>query len=135
MLDFITVPLVVGMITLGVYKLFELFVRKKERLTLIDRLGEKIDPSLLNNSLPSPVKLFGHISTGALKVGCLLMGIGLGLLTGLLITRMFFPGTSFNFDDYATREITGVIFGASVLLIGGLSLLVAFFIEMRYNKK
>ena len=28
MMDFITIPLVVGTITLGIYKSFELFVRK-----------------------------------------------------------------------------------------------------------
>ena len=32
MLDFIIPPLIVGFITLGIYKLFELFVCKKERL-------------------------------------------------------------------------------------------------------
>ena len=31
MMDFITIPLVVGTITLGIYKLFELFVCKKEQ--------------------------------------------------------------------------------------------------------
>ena len=29
MLDFISIPLVVGIVTLGIYKLFELFARKK----------------------------------------------------------------------------------------------------------
>ena len=32
MFNFIIPPLVVGIITLGIYKLFELFVCKKERL-------------------------------------------------------------------------------------------------------
>ena len=36
MMDFITAPLVVGFICLGIYALFELFVRRKERLLLAD---------------------------------------------------------------------------------------------------
>ena len=40
MMDFITIaPLVVGTITLGIYKLFELFVCKKERIAMIEKLG------------------------------------------------------------------------------------------------
>ncbi len=134
-MDFIMVPLVVGIITLGVYKLFELFVRKKERLTLIDKLGDKIDPSLLNNSIPNPVKIFGNLSTGALKAGSLLVGVGLGLIVGLMIAGYGFGFDGREMDNYVTREILGVIFGASVLLFGGLGLLFAFFLEMRYNKR
>ena len=32
MMDFISVPLVVGIVCAGIYGLFELFVRKRERL-------------------------------------------------------------------------------------------------------
>ena len=35
MMDFIMVPAVMTIITLGIYKLFELFVCKKERIMLI----------------------------------------------------------------------------------------------------
>ena len=40
MLDFIMVPLVCGIFVLGFYKLFELFVCKKERLLIIEKMGE-----------------------------------------------------------------------------------------------
>ena len=39
MMDFITIPLVVGTITLGIYKLFELFVCKKERIVIIEKVS------------------------------------------------------------------------------------------------
>ena len=39
-MGYITGWIVVGIITLGIYKLFELFVGKKERLTMIEKLGE-----------------------------------------------------------------------------------------------
>ena len=37
MMDFIMVPTIMAIITLGIYKLFELFVCKKERLMLIEK--------------------------------------------------------------------------------------------------
>ena len=51
MLDFIMVPAVVGIITLGIYKLFELFVRKKERLIIIDKIGDKLTPDILSGQI------------------------------------------------------------------------------------
>ena len=44
-MDFITAPLIVGIITLGIYKLFELFACRRERITLIEKLGEKMSRS------------------------------------------------------------------------------------------
>lgn len=34
-MDFITAPLIVGIITLGIYKLFELFACRRERTRLL----------------------------------------------------------------------------------------------------
>lgn len=62
-MGYITGWIVVGIITLGIYKLFELFVGKKERLTMIEKLGDKLDPSMLGNrlSLPLPVGTPFHV--------------------------------------------------------------------------
>lgn len=38
MMDFIFVPLVVGVITLGIYKFFELLVCRRERRMIIDKM-------------------------------------------------------------------------------------------------
>ena len=43
MMDFISVPLVVGIVCAGIYGLFELFVRKRERLAIIEKIGDKLD--------------------------------------------------------------------------------------------
>ena len=59
-MGYITGWIVVGIITLGIYKLFELFVGKKERLTMIEKLGDKLDPSMLGNRL-SPVS-YTHLT-------------------------------------------------------------------------
>lgn len=134
MMDFITIPLVVGMITLGIYKLFELFVRKKERLLMIEKAGENVDPSVFQNLISLPIKIKSKFSSGTLKAGCLLIGIGLGLLVGFLIVTFMIPDFNFGERSYQARETAGIVYGASVLLFGGLSLLVAFLVEMKYAK-
>jgi hypothetical protein len=135
MMDFITIPTVVGMITFGIYKLFELFVRRKERLNIIEKLGDKIDPSFLGEIQPIPVRIAGRFSFGSFKAACLLIGIGLGLLVGYLISLNSLPNGGMFSDNYQLNQFTGVIFGASIMLFSGLGLLVAFFIEMRFEKK
>ena len=79
---------------------------------------------------------FENVGTfGTLKVACLLLGVGSGLLAGFFICQVyvygFIPNININHDAY---EISGVIYGASVLLFGGLGLLIAFLIEMKYRK-
>jgi hypothetical protein len=137
MMDFITVPLVVGIVTLGIYKLFELFVRKKERLSIIEKIGEKFDASMIENKFSFPSKIFKNFSFGTLKAGCLLMGIGLGLLVGFLICISAIRGYNLGSDtiNWGVRDTAGIVYGASVLIFGGLGLITAFIIEMKYSKK
>ena len=51
MMDFILIPTIIGIITYGIYKLFELFVRKKERLNIIEKFGDKFNPTDLDLKL------------------------------------------------------------------------------------
>ena len=134
MMDFITVPLVVGIITLGIYRLFDLFVRKKERLSIIEKIGDKFDSSMIENKFSFPFNLkFENVGTfGTLKVACLLLGIGLGLLIGFFICNEFIYGHALWLRGF--QETAGIIYGASTLLFGGLGLLAAFLIEMKYRK-
>lgn len=135
MLDFISVPLVVGIVTLGIYKLFELFVRRKERLSIIEKMGDKFDPSLIETKLPIPSFNTSSVFT-TLKLGSLLLGVGLGLLVGFFICQVYvyssIPTIDINNDAY---EISGIIYGATVMLFGGLGLVTAFLIEMKMQKK
>ena len=132
-MDFIMVPLVVGIVTLGIYKLFELFVRKKERLTIIEKIGEKFDPSMIENKFSFPFKFEGGGAFGTLKIGCLLLGVGLGLLIGYFIGYGTLAGF-YNGEYNGNAQIAGVIYGACVLLFGGMGLLIAFLVEMKYRK-
>ena len=132
-MDFITIPLVVGMVTLGIYKLFELFVCRKERLTMIEKIGSTFDASMIQNKFSFPEKKSPVF--GTLKIACLLLGVGLGLLAGFTLTESLGlnqPGIN---DDWHMRNTIGIIYGASVLLFGGLGLLVAFLLEMKYSGK
>jgi len=132
MMDFISIPLVVGIITLGIYRLFDLFVRKKERLAIIEKIGDKFDASMIENKFSFPFKFEGGGAFGTLKIGCLLLGVGLGLLVAYFISYGTLAG--FTSDDYRINQIAGTIYGACVLLFGGLGLLIAFLIEMKYIK-
>ena len=80
-MSYITGWIVVGIITLGIYKLFELFVGKKERLTMIEKLGDKLDPSMLGNRL----SLFPNIE-----------GSNLSPNFSIIVRRSFLPTKSSN---------------------------------------
>ena len=94
-MDFIMVPVVCGIFVLGFYKLFELFVCKKERLLIIEKMGEKFTPEMLGNKIN--LSSVGNASFSALKFGCLFVGLGLGLLVAYLICRT-------TIDDYVVRN-------------------------------
>ena len=137
MMDFITVPLTFGIVTWSIYKLFELFVCKKERMTIL----EKMDFDNPNNqSVKNLLKEYNTslpFSFSALKIGCLLMGLGLGLILGIWLFAMnvetvqsFREMTSYNVYSFIT-----LIIGASVLFTGGAGLLLAFIIEYKCNKR
>ena len=128
MLDFIMVPAVVGIITLGIYKLFELFVRKKERLIIIDKIGDKLTPDILNGKIDFSTNI-PKFSFSALKFGCLFMGLGIGLLVAFAV--------HYNFADFVESAYyqRSAVYGSCVLLFGGFGLLIAFIVELNISKK
>lgn len=129
MMDFIMVPLIFGIVTYGIYSLFELFVHKKERLMIIEKLSEKVDWAVLDGKLQLPSFAQKRISFSALKIGCLMLGLGLGLLVGFI----FHTYVKVNFGG--DWDMVSVVYGASVLLCGGLGLILAFIIENKMGKK
>lgn len=135
-MDFISIPLVIGIITLGVYKLFELFVCKKERLSIIDKLGDKITVADLTGKFTLPSYSQTHFSSNALKAGCLMLGVGLGLLLAFFICSCCFHNyVTSGLDNWNIRHIAGIVYGACTLLFGGIGLIIAFIIELNINKK
>jgi hypothetical protein len=128
MMDFIMVPAVMGIITLGIYKLFELFVRKKERLIIIDKIGDKLTPEILSGKIDFSTNI-PKLSSSALKFGCLFMGLGIGLLVAFAV--------HYNFADFveSSYQIRSAVYGSCVLLFGGLGLITAFIVELKLGKK
>lgn len=136
-MDFIIAPLIIGIITLGIYGLFELYARRQERLAIIEKMGEKLDPSLLGGGVGMS-RLFARDSSfGALKGGCLLVGVGLGLLIGFLICSAYIDGYTMPDPDnnWKVNNMASIVYGACVLLCGGIGLIAAFLLELKYSRK
>ena len=123
MLEFIVYPLIVGIVALSIYKLFELPICRRERLNII----EKPDPGMLIDYLKNvPMGMsVGRVpavegsrgfSSGALRVGCLLLGLGVGLLVGYWISTNCSNGAYYHND---------VIYGGLVLCFCRLGLFAA----------
>lgn len=115
-----------------IYKLFELFVCKKERMMLI----EKLPPEALSDVR---IKIFKS-SNGSympLRVGCLLMGLGIGLAVAYVIVFGTWTGaySSGMAKEWMFRDLSGIIFGACVLIGGGLGLVVSYLIEIWREKQ
>ena len=128
MMDFIMVPAIMGIITLGIYKLFELFVRKKERLIIIDKIGDKLTPDILSGQIDFSTYI-PKFSSSALKFGCLFMGLGIGMLVAFAV--------NYNFADFVESAyyLRSAVYGSCVLMFGGLGLLIAFIVELKISKK
>jgi hypothetical protein len=134
MMDFIMAPAIVGIVTLGIYKMFELFARRKERLAMIEKIGAVVDPSTLGGLFISPANTNKNAAFGTLKIACLLLGVGLGLLVGFFIGYYYFGDYGNNYS-HDKSEAIGIIYGASTLLFGGLGLLIAFLVEIKHTKE
>ena len=136
MMEFITIPLVVGIICASLYGLFELILRRKERLAIIEKIDGKIDASSFEGRLGLPSYKGSKITFSALKLGSLLAGIGLGLLIAFFIHIGFKMSPAYyQGDQYFVHEMVSVLYGSLVLLGGGAGLIVAFIIELKMGKK
>ncbi len=128
-MEFIMVPAILGIITYGVYKLFELFARRKERMAII----EKLDFSKGGLQSPIDLNLGGRDKFNSLKFACLLLGLGAGLLVGFLIS---INTNLSSIDTYLdNRDMTALVIGSCILLFGGLGLLASFILEQMLGKK
>lgn len=135
-MDFITAPLVVGIVFYFTYMVFELFARRKERMSLIEKMGQNLTPmdsSVLKSQFSSLLPSFPKKSFTGLRIGCLLVGLGLGLLVGLFIA-LFIDHNSSS-EGWRKDTFYSVAYGASVLFFGGLGLIISYVIESKSTQK
>lgn len=128
----ITPIFVTGIIFVALYRIIELFVRRNERLKLIDKLTE-LPPSVLAEKLPGLQNMTNMLNSGvttdsrftALKWGAFAVGIGVGCIISSVnsVNMEWFNRATFN--------------SGCVITCGGAGLLIAFFLEymMRKNDK
>jgi hypothetical protein len=124
---------IVGIITLGIYKLVELHVRHKERLRMIERLiafwndhGKDQEP-LPPLKLPDLSFDKQNFVSWSLKLSLLLMGVGIGCALTLFVRFGVFA------DNLRFRDIE-MLNASFILIFGGLGLLIAYLIDSKQNR-
>ena len=128
-MDWITVPLVCAIIFGCIYKVVELFVHKRERLMVINKLTEISNVDFKGINLYSS----GNKFTG-LRIGWLLLGIGFGFLFGFLINMMATYGQYANDFDNVWRYhniVGGIVYVACICICGGIGLLMSYKTERK----
>ncbi len=130
-MNFIIIPLNMLIVFGTIYKLFELFVRKEERKMVINKIAEisKVD---LNNI---DIRM-GSVSNWALRLGALMIGVGLGLFIAFFLNGMFTHGDYWRGEEPRSYSyLAEIVYGSCVCFFGGIALLIAYFVERGQKKK
>jgi len=115
-------------IAYAIYKLFELFVRQKERIMIIEKMSN--DDGVVN--FPDVSKWFSSPTPklGGLRLGLLLTGLGLGLVAAIIMNDFFvFNSRALSWQD------KDILYFALMMVFGGIGLLLAYMIEQKSQKK
>ena len=126
---------VVGFVILGVYKSIELFVKRKERILLIEKL-----PIIINNKEDLTSIDLSNIFFGcqnyswALRISLLLVGIGLGCIVSFFLQVMVLPNLSENYNFTMLIDLAVLSTIACITFFGGIGLFVAYMIELKRLK-
>ena len=126
-MDWIMIPLNCLIVFGAIYKVVELFVRRRERLMLISKLSE------ISNVDFKGIKFYssGNKFT-ALRVGCLMLGVGFGFLVGFLLNFMITEGKLDNLYEYQYYDkVGGIIYIACICVFGGIGLLLSYLAERK----
>lgn len=121
---------ITGFIFLALYKTIELFVRRKERLMIIDKLSAENAPALNPDTLSNLFNSNTSASSGPLRWGCLAVGLGFGLLIYSIIFVIFDINgfrISWTLQETLASSLT--------LLCGGAGLIAAYGLEKSSKKK
>lgn len=124
--------LIVLGITYGIYKVFELFVRRKERMVMIEKMSFSegiLAPPDVTKWFSPPIPTFG-----ALRLGLLLAGLGLGLVIAVFMNSYLDWQNMINASKLPNRH-GEFLYIALMLLFGGLGLVIAYLMEQKNRKK
>lgn len=127
MYDLIITPLVFLIVAFFLYKFFELIICRKERRMIIERMDPaslldyaKISGLRVGGGVPSVSPRPRHAAAWPLRIGAVLVGLGLGAVVG----RILAANLCLNYSN------TDIVAGC-VLFMGGLGLLIAFIVEYK----
>ena len=141
---------IVGFVMLAVYKVFELFAKRKERIFMIEKLAhlcENEDDKEKSLKIKLPFISSDDLDFGywPLRISLLLVGIGAGCLVAFFIQIIY---VSIYFDTFSNshvnsyrdwvhqfRDLIALVNFASISLFGGIGLLVAYLIEQKKRKE
>lgn len=137
MFNFLIPIFVLGIITLGIYRIIELFARRKERLMIIEKMQGCADSDILKNQMNLSLVGKPRSSNGALRASLLLMGLGVGFAVGILlhISIGHMLVNSIELSGMSSRDMLSIIYFASTILFGGIGLLIAYLIERKEEKR
>lgn len=133
--DFLIPILIILFLSVTVYLIFELFVRRKERLMMIEKMTElksedlaKSRASFLTNyGLPS-------FHFNGMRWGLLLLGIGLGIIAAFAILALAI-GQAYIDGTYKNYELESVVYGACVCFFGGAMLVGSYYVEKEFKSR
>lgn len=132
----ITAMVIVATIALTIYKLFELFARKKERMAMIEKISEG---GFISQDQLSPLRSSFNVeinnSSWPIRIGLLLVGIGLGIAIAIFIDLYYSPYFENRELPYRFREAIDILYPALAAVFGGIGLIIAYFIEKKDRKE
>jgi hypothetical protein len=131
----LTAIFIVGFIVLGIYKLAELFVRKKERLLILEKFSFLHENKENQGPIHLPPLSFNNPSAGfgTLRISFLLIGIGVGCLLSFFTRYALFDCDSSN--HWRVNELEAFVTFSFIAIFGGAGLLASYLIEARKIKK
>jgi hypothetical protein len=137
-MESITAILIVAIIFITFYKVIDLYVRRKERIMMIEKCESLKDASpIFQDFFGGGQSMFKNYSSWSLRIGALFLGIGVGLLVGYAIcyysiSSYAVPGKEY---DNQIENVISVVYGATTLLFGGMALIFAFLVELKIGKQ
>ncbi len=135
-MDNLAPVLATGIVFLAIYKVFELFVRRGERMAMIEKLSSGIDPQILRQQFKAPLYNNSNFNFWSIRIGLLLLGIGLGLAIATIMDLYAVSQAGDGFSiDREFRNTTAILYPALSAVFGGIGLVIAYFVERKDARK